>query len=76
MADREFRVTVEDLITGERSVMEIAAGDYVLIPFAPCYRAEVQAYPTSGTHVITIKGHRPAANPRVVSTDEAETGRG
>lgn len=62
----EFRVTVEDLASGERQCMEFSPGDYLLVPFAPCYVAGVQAYPTSGTHVITVKGHRPAAPARVV----------
>lgn len=66
----QFRVTVEDLGNGYIQVMEFAAGDYVLIPFAPCHRASVQAYPKSGTHVITIKNHRPQDAPRVVEESE------
>jgi hypothetical protein len=62
----EFRVTVEDLVTGDRQVTEFARGDYVLIPFAPCLLASAQAYPTKGTHVITIKNYRPAAKHRTV----------
>lgn len=32
-----FRITVEDLATGERQVWEIAAGDYMLIPTGDCH---------------------------------------
>lgn len=66
----EFRVTVEDLTTGERKVMNFAAGDYVLIPFAPCWRDSVSVYPKSGTHIITIKGYRPAEPAQVIETTE------
>ncbi|GAA0738499.1 hypothetical protein Drose_04490 [Dactylosporangium roseum] len=62
----QFRVTVEDLVTGDKQVMEFAPGDYVLIPFAPCRREHITAYPKSGTHVITIRDHRPQAAPREV----------
>lgn len=62
----QFRVTVEDLETGDVEVMEFAAGDYVLIPFAPCHRSHIAAYPKSGTHVITIKDHRPQDAPRKI----------
>jgi len=73
VAEHEFRVTVEDLKTGDRQIMEFGSGDYVLIPFAPCYRASVDAYPTKGTHVITVKGRRPTVKPRHV-TREANRG--
>jgi hypothetical protein len=63
----QFRVTVEDLETGEKSVVEIAAGDYILIPFAPCYLAHTNAYPGKGTVVLTIKDHRPQDAPREVT---------
>lgn len=67
----QFRVTVEDLVTGDVQVMEFAAGDYVLIPFAPCHRSSVTAYPKSGTHVITIKDHRPQATPKKINNEGA-----
>jgi len=70
---RQFRVTVDDLETGEQRVMEFAAGDYVLIPFAPCHRSSISAYPKSGTHVITIKDHRPQDAPRLVSGTPVES---
>jgi hypothetical protein len=62
----EFRVTVEDLTTGDKQVMEFAPGDYVLIPFAPCYRDGIQIYPQKGTHVITVKDYRPQEPARQV----------
>lgn len=54
-----FRVTVEDLETGETQTKIVQAGDYMLIPFEPCYLAGAQQYPKSGTVVLTIKDHRP-----------------
>jgi len=68
-----FRVTVEDLATGETQTMEISSGDYLLIPFAPCYRDSVQSYPLEGRHVITIRGHRPSAPARTVYPTTQET---
>ena len=59
----QFRVTVDDLETGEQQVMEIAAGDFLVVPFAPCYMANVQRYPKAGTVVVTIKDHRPQDAP-------------
>jgi hypothetical protein len=61
-----FRITVEDLETGDKQVMEVSAGDYVVIPFAPCYRDGVQSYPLEGRHVITVKGHSPSGPARAV----------
>lgn len=54
-----LRVTVTDIETGDTDSAEVVEGDYLLICHAPCYQDSVQAYPTKGTHVITIKGHRP-----------------
>jgi hypothetical protein len=62
MPDRAFRITVEDLETGEKQAMELASGDYILIPFAPCYLETTQTH-ANGTHVITVKNHRPTAKP-------------
>lgn len=73
MPTHQFRVTVEDLVKGTKQVMEFAPGDYVLIPFEPCYRAGVQAYPGSGIHVITVNGHRPAVSPRDVTDEPTAT---
>lgn len=68
MADHKgFRVTVEDLETGEKSATEIAPGDLILIPFAPAFKASSQHYPGSGTTVITVKDHRPQSEARPVN---------
>lgn len=69
----EFRVTVEDLKTGDRQVTDIAAGDYVLTTFAPCHVASMQRYLKAGTVVVTIKDHRPQDAPRHVSGGPAES---
>lgn len=54
-----LRVTVTDIETGETDTAEVVEGDYLLICHHPCYEASIQTYPTKGTHVLTIKGHRP-----------------
>ena len=53
-----FRVTVEDLDTGGKQSMVVSEGDYMLIPFAPCYLHHTQRHAT-GTVTITLKGHSP-----------------
>lgn len=69
MADRKgFRVTVEDLDNGEKSVVDVAPGDIMLIPFAPCFKAHSTHYPGSGTTVITVKDHRPEWPAREVAS--------
>lgn len=67
----EFRVTVEDLKTGERQVMEFTPGDYVLIPFGPCRRDGVQMLPMQGRQVITVSRYGPLAKARVISPEVA-----
>jgi len=62
----QFRVTVEDLETGDKQAMEVAAGDYILIPFAPCHLAHANHHPGKGTVVLTVKDHRPQDKPRQV----------
>lgn len=52
------RVTVEDLDTGETMVREIAEGDYVLIPVAPCQLHHIARHAT-GTVQLTLRGHHP-----------------
>lgn len=64
-----FRVTVEDLATGEAQSRIVSEGDYMLIPFAPCYLHSAQVY-GNGTVSITLKGHAPAAVEQ--SSDEPE----
>lgn len=58
MTDKGFRVTVEDLDTGDNQTMVVHAGDYMLIPFAPCYLHYTQRS-ASGTVQIMLKGHSP-----------------
>lgn len=57
MAD--YRVTVEDLDTGDTDTRDMYNGDYLLLTFGGCYLHRTDAYPTKGTHVLTIKGHAP-----------------
>ncbi len=61
-----FRVTVEDLDNGGEQSMVVGEGDYMLIPFSPCYLAGVQKH-GNGTVQLTIKGH----SPRPVQQDGA-----
>ena len=51
-----LRVTCEDLLTGEKQTADLPAGEYLLLTTEPCHLASTQAYPSKGTHVITIKG--------------------
>jgi hypothetical protein len=51
-----LRVTVLDEQTGDTDEASIPDGDYLLICTEPCHLAGTQAYPTKGTHVLTIKG--------------------
>lgn len=51
-----LKVTVTDIETGETDEREVADGDYVIVCASPCYVDGVQAYPTKGTHVLTVKG--------------------
>ena len=53
-----FRVTVEDLDTGQTESKVVGLGDYMLIPFFPCYLDGVQRH-KNGTVQLTIKGHSP-----------------
>jgi hypothetical protein len=56
--DGGFRITCEDLETGETQTMHAAAGDFMLIPFAPCYLHHTQWH-ANGTVVLTLKDHQP-----------------
>jgi|1185.fasta_scaffold173733_2 hypothetical protein len=58
-----FRVTVEDLQTGDKQVIEVAEGDYVINAFEPCYLESRQTY-LNGTVQVFIRDHRPADKPR------------
>lgn len=53
-----FRVTVEDLDTGEVGVRTVHEGDFILIPFDPCYLSATSRY-ANGTVQLTLKGHSP-----------------
>lgn len=50
-------VTVTVVETGETQTRTVPENDYFLLCTGTCYEASVQAYPKSGTHVITIKGY-------------------
>ncbi|MCA1824471.1 MAG: hypothetical protein LC640_09470 [Frankia sp.] len=51
-----LRVVATDLLTDESETRDLPAGEYLFLTTAPCYVSGVQAYPTAGTHVVTIKG--------------------
>lgn len=53
-----FKVTVEDLDNGDTQSMVVGEGDYMLIPFAPCYLHAAQKH-GNGTVQLTIKNHAP-----------------
>lgn len=67
MSSKGFRVTVEDLDRGESETMIVAPGDYMFIPFEPCYLAHAQKMGAS-TYQLTIKGH----SPQQINQDGAE----
>lgn len=52
-------VTVRDNKTGDMETAQVAEGDYLLVTCVPCRLDSHQNYPTTGTVVLTIKGHRP-----------------
>lgn len=58
-----FRVIVEDLTTGDKQGMQVAKGDYMLIPFEPCYLDTTQRA-ANGTVQIVLKKHYPQGPPR------------
>ena len=60
-----FRVTVVDLDTGDTQAMDVAAGDYLLIPFAPCHLHSTQKH-FNGTTQLVLHDHRPTGPPRPV----------
>lgn len=49
-----IEVTVRDTESGESSTATIE-NDYVIVTAGTC-TADIQAYPTTGTHIITVKG--------------------
>jgi hypothetical protein len=48
-------VTATDNESGETHTVQVADGDYVLIPTSPCYLAATSVH-ANGTHVLTVKG--------------------
>jgi hypothetical protein len=61
-----FKITVEDLDRGESQSMVVHEGDYMLIPFEPCYLHGAQVH-ANGTVMLTVKGwspRKPAAESR------------
>jgi hypothetical protein len=50
-----IKVTVSDPTTGEVLGEQIIKDDYMVICAGSRYVANTQAYPTKGTHVVTIK---------------------
>ena len=60
-----FRVTVEDLETGDKQAMIVHSGDYMLIPFEPCHLHHTQRS-IDGTVQLTIRNHRPQVQARQV----------
>lgn len=53
----QITVTVRDNETGEETSVGVT-NNYALVCAGECYRYYVQAYPKSGTHIITVKGVR------------------
>lgn len=56
MAEKQIRVTVVDLLTGDTETVEVG-DDYLLIAAGSCYLDGTQVY-GNGTHVLTIKGRK------------------
>lgn len=52
-------VTIKDLGTGDTESAEIT-DDYIIVTAGTCHVAHIQSH-ANGTHVLTIKGRRPAA---------------
>lgn len=59
MPEKQIRVTVEDLKTGDRETVEIS-DDYILICAGRCELTYTNVYPAKGTHVLTVKGMKRA----------------
>jgi hypothetical protein len=52
-----LKVTVHDVEEGTTQEVMLPAGEFIVLAVAPCYVADIQAYPTKGTQVVTVKGH-------------------
>jgi len=53
-----LRITVEEIATGETQTVEVPDNEYFIITTGDCHVSHTQAYPTKGTHVLTIKGQQ------------------
>ena len=49
------KVTAQEIDHPEKSESQVIKDDYCLTVDGDCYVSGVQAYPKSGTHVITVK---------------------
>lgn len=52
-----FKVTVEDLVTGEVREQFVDAGDYIVLPFPPCY-VESTHHTRTGAVYLTLQDHK------------------
>lgn len=69
-ADKGFRVTCEDLKTGDKQTMIVQAGDFMLIPFAPCYLSASVRH-ANGTVQLTLKDHAPQGSATVEGGEQS-----
>lgn len=67
MTAKGFRVPVEDLESGDTKTMIVQAGDYMLIPFAPCHLSG-RVMHANGTVQLTLRNHRPQGPAEAVSS--------
>lgn len=58
MSAQGYKVTVEDLDTGETTTTRVARGDYLLLTFEPCHDSHHVTY-GNGVAQITIRDHQP-----------------
>lgn len=62
-----LRVTVvevgDDGIESASETATVAEGDFILIPYAPCYLHSAQHYGRKGTTVLTVKNHQMRREP-------------
>ena len=49
-------VTVTDTDTGTSETRTVPENDYFLLCVGTCYLEYTQAYPSTGTHILTLKG--------------------
>lgn len=70
-----YRITTEDLATGDTEAVEIAEGDYVLVATGKC-RVTGEHRHASGTVQLTVKHHFPAGPKRPPGRPEHTPRRG